>query len=96
MIMMPYNCSSHRCSSQAVQTSGTPQAILITDPGELLNIGGDLGLQRRGQHLPGAVSHDLSVSDDGCPSAGSAPATSGTTVSMGVPSRPGVPASAIA
>ena len=26
MIMMPYNCSSHRCSSQAVQTSGTPHA----------------------------------------------------------------------
>jgi hypothetical protein len=26
MIMMPYNCSSHRCSSQAAQTSGTPQA----------------------------------------------------------------------
>ena len=28
MIMMPYNCSSHRCSSQAVQTSGTPQGVL--------------------------------------------------------------------
>jgi uncharacterized protein YdhG (YjbR/CyaY superfamily) len=28
MIMMPYNCSSHRCSSQATQTSGTPQATL--------------------------------------------------------------------
>ena len=26
MIMMPYKCSSHRCSSQAVQNSGTPQA----------------------------------------------------------------------
>src|SRR5260370_10315532 len=26
MIMMPYNCSSHGCSSQATQTSGTPQA----------------------------------------------------------------------
>lgn len=26
MIMMPYNCSSHRCSSQAARTSGTPQA----------------------------------------------------------------------
>ena len=33
---------------------------------------------------------------EGCPSAGSAPATSATTVSMGVPSRPGVPAPAIA
>ena len=37
-----------------------------------------------------------SISDDGCPSAGRAPATSGTTVSMGVSSRPGVPAPAIA
>jgi len=27
MIMMPYNCSSHRCSSQDTQTSGTPQGI---------------------------------------------------------------------
>ncbi len=26
MITMPYNCSSHRCSSQPTQTSGTPQA----------------------------------------------------------------------
>lgn len=26
MIMMPYNCSSHRCSSQAAQTSGTLHA----------------------------------------------------------------------
>ena len=26
MIMVPYNCSSHRCSSQAAWTSGTPQA----------------------------------------------------------------------
>ncbi len=25
MIMMPYNCSGHRRSSQATQTSGTPQ-----------------------------------------------------------------------
>jgi len=25
MIMMPYNCPSHHCSSQAMQTSGTPQ-----------------------------------------------------------------------
>jgi hypothetical protein len=27
MIMMPYNCSSHRYSSQAVRTSGTLQAL---------------------------------------------------------------------
>jgi hypothetical protein len=30
MIMMPYNGSSHRCSSQAAQTSGIPQADLRT------------------------------------------------------------------
>jgi putative transposase len=29
MIMMPYNCSSHRCSSQATQTSGTPQVLIL-------------------------------------------------------------------
>ena len=37
-----------------------------------------------------------SISDDGCPSAGSAPVTSGTTVSMGVPSLSGVPVPATA
>ena len=30
MIMMPYNCSSHRCSSQATQTSGTPHGQRAT------------------------------------------------------------------
>jgi hypothetical protein len=25
MIILPYGCSSHRCSSQPTQTSGTPQ-----------------------------------------------------------------------
>ncbi len=34
MIMMPCNCSSHRCSSQAVQTSGTPQAGQVEVPGQ--------------------------------------------------------------
>src|ERR1019366_7223970 len=36
-----------------------PPAILIAQPRELVDVGGDLGLQRRGQHLPGAVPHDL-------------------------------------
>ncbi len=26
---------------------------------ELFHVGGDLGLQRRGQHLPSPVAHDL-------------------------------------
>jgi hypothetical protein len=30
MIMMPYNCSSHRCSSQAARTSGTPHGVAPT------------------------------------------------------------------
>src|ERR1035441_8912045 len=34
-------------------------AVLVTNPAELVDVGGDLGLQRRGQHLPGAVPHDL-------------------------------------
>ncbi len=33
MIMMPYNCSSHRCSSQATQTSGTPHVASARDSG---------------------------------------------------------------
>ena len=33
--------------------------VLIAQPRELVDVGGDLGLQRRGQHLPGAVPHDL-------------------------------------
>lgn len=36
-----------------------PPAVLIAQPGELADIGGDLGLQRRGQHLPGTVPYDL-------------------------------------
>jgi hypothetical protein len=34
-------------------------AVLVTNPAELVDVGGDLGLQRRGQHLPGALPHDL-------------------------------------
>jgi hypothetical protein len=29
MIMMSCNCSSHRCSSQAARTSGTPQGLFL-------------------------------------------------------------------
>jgi len=33
--------------------------LLVDLADELLNIGGDLGLQRRGQHLLSGVVHDL-------------------------------------
>ena len=39
MIMMPYNCSSHRCSSRAARTSGTSagmtRAESITNMGQI-------------------------------------------------------------
>ncbi|BCI83791.1 hypothetical protein MTY66_54160 [Mycolicibacterium sp. TY66] len=34
-------------------------AVLIELVGELRYVGRNLGLQRRGQHLPGAVTNDL-------------------------------------
>jgi len=33
--------------------------VLVELIGELRHVGGDLGLQRRGQHLPGPVADDL-------------------------------------
>jgi hypothetical protein len=36
-----------------------PVTVLVALPSELLDIGGDLGLQRRRQHLAGAVADDL-------------------------------------
>jgi hypothetical protein len=36
-----------------------PPAVLIELVSERLDVGCDLGLQRHGQHLPGAVTHDL-------------------------------------
>jgi hypothetical protein len=36
-----------------------PTALLVDLADELLDMGGDLGLQRRGRHLPSAVAHDL-------------------------------------
>ncbi|KMV18837.1 hypothetical protein ACT16_20955 [Mycobacterium heckeshornense] len=33
--------------------------VVIDLIGELCHVGGDLGLQRSGQHLPGAVTDDL-------------------------------------
>src|SRR4051795_11224678 len=36
-----------------------PPAALVALPGMRLDVGRDLGLQRRGQHLPGAVADDL-------------------------------------
>jgi hypothetical protein len=34
-------------------------AVLIAHAGELADAGGDLGLQRSGQHLPGTFADDL-------------------------------------
>ncbi len=34
-------------------------AVLVELVGELLEVGGDLGLQRRGQHLAGTIADDL-------------------------------------
>jgi len=36
-----------------------PVTVLIDDVGELLNVGGDLGLQRRRQHLPRTTADQL-------------------------------------
>ena len=36
-----------------------PATVLVDLIGELLDVGGDLGLQRRRQHLPGTVTDDL-------------------------------------
>ena len=36
-----------------------PVTVLVDLVGELLDVGGDLGLQRRRQHLPGTVADDL-------------------------------------
>jgi hypothetical protein len=56
---------------------------------ELLDVGGDLGLQRRSQHLPSTVAHDLINKH---PPAGSLDAsTSWTTLSMSAPSRTSAP-----
>ena len=49
----------HRPRLGSAVTHHHPPSILIAQPGELADIRGDLGLQRRGQHLPGAVPHDL-------------------------------------
>ena len=49
----------HRPRLGSAVTHHHPPAILIAQPGELADVRGDLGLQRRGQHLPGAVPHDL-------------------------------------
>ena len=54
----PALVSTVRGSGGAVAHHQAP-AVLIAQPGELVDVGGDLGLQRRGQHLPGAVPHDL-------------------------------------
>ncbi len=35
-----------------------PPAVLVELLGVGFDVGGDLGLQRRGEHLPGAVAHD--------------------------------------
>jgi hypothetical protein len=34
-------------------------AVLVDLIGELLDVGADLGLQRRRQHLPGTIANDL-------------------------------------
>ena len=49
----------HRPRLGSAVTHHHPPAIPIAQPGELADVRGDLGLQRRGQHLPGAVPHDL-------------------------------------
>jgi len=36
-----------------------PVAVLIEMVGMGIDIGGDLGLQRRREHLPRAIAHDL-------------------------------------
>ena len=36
-----------------------PPALLVELACERIDVGGDLGLQRRRQHLPGAVADDL-------------------------------------
>jgi len=40
-------------------TDHQPSTVLVELVLELLDVGGDLGLQRRGQHLPSTVAHDL-------------------------------------
>jgi hypothetical protein len=40
-------------------TDHQPPTVLVELVLELLDVGGDLGLQRRGQHLPSTVAHDL-------------------------------------
>jgi hypothetical protein len=40
-------------------TDHQPATILIALISELLHIGGDLSLQRRGQHLPGTIANNL-------------------------------------
>jgi hypothetical protein len=49
----------HRPRLGGAVTHHQAAAVLIVQPGEVIDVGGDLGLQRRGQHLPGAVPHDL-------------------------------------
>jgi len=36
-----------------------PATVLVDLVGVCLDVGGDLGLQRRGQHLPGTAAHDF-------------------------------------
>jgi hypothetical protein len=40
-------------------TDHQPPTVLVELVLELLDVGGDLGLQRRGQHLPSTIAHDL-------------------------------------
>jgi hypothetical protein len=65
--------------------------ILVAFAGELGDVGVHLGLQRLGQHPPGALADDLIDSDDE-PSAGRSSPADGSGLGYGehpiVPSRP--------
>jgi ribosomal protein S18 acetylase RimI-like enzyme len=70
-------------------TDHQPPTVLVELVLELLDVGGDLGLQRRGQHLPSTIAHDLIKKRPTGRLVGRL--NSWTTLSMSAPSRTSAP-----
>jgi len=52
-------CGQHLARLVVAVADHQSVAVVIALVSELRHVGGDLGLQRRGQHLPGTVADDL-------------------------------------
>ena len=72
-----------------------PIPVLVDLAGMSIDIGGHLGPQRRCEHCPCAVAHDLSSNDPPAVPFSLDASASWTTLSMGVPSRTSAPTPAL-